>query len=295
MSSKLWCLSGLPGSGKSTKAKEIMDTHNNTFRVNKDSIRQCLHMKDFNPKHEGLIEDMNNLMVNYLIAKGKNVIVDNTHLSESDVNKYKKLAEEKGIHFEAVNLDVPVEECIKRDSLRRLKGERYVGPDVIINMAWRYNIYKSPHNCMVTDLDGTLANCEKRRHFVRNINNDPTWKKNWGAFFKLVKTDTPNQFIVDKIKKVKGEGLDVIIVSARPEYTRKDTEDWLNMYSIPYDRLLMRASNDSRDDEIVKPEIVEKYLDKSKILEWYDDRPKVIRAIRALGINVIDVGNGEEF
>ena len=41
--SKLIMLSGLPASGKTTKARELMVEYGNAVRVNKDDLRDMLH------------------------------------------------------------------------------------------------------------------------------------------------------------------------------------------------------------------------------------------------------------
>lgn len=295
MKNKIVFLKGLPGSGKSTFTNDLLKVNKKAVRVNKDDLRVALFSKAFKQKNEGTVIDVERQTVKFLLQKGKDVIIDNTHFNPVHETYYRQLATEVGVAFEVTFMDVPVEECIKRDNLRRLKGERAVGRDVILNMAWTNNIYRSTSNCIVTDMDGTLANCDGRRQYVRNLDNNPDFKADWGKFFALVETDKVNEDIKTKLKQAKGTGLDVIIVSARPDYIRAKTESWLTKNEIPYDRLIMRGSSDHRPDEIVKKEMLDNLLDKSKILEWYDDRPKVIRMLRDNGINVIDVGTGEEF
>lgn len=295
MKNKMLFLKGLPGSGKSTYANQYLQTNKKAVRVNKDDLRIALFSKSFKQKNEGTVIDVERQTVKFLLSKGKDVIIDNTHFNPIHEAYYRTMATEAEADFEAVFLDVPVDECIKRDNMRRLKGERFVGRDVILNMAWTNGIYRSPSNCVVSDMDGTLADCTGRRQYVRNLNNDPEFKTDWGKFFALVETDKVNEDIKAKLKQAKGTGLDVIIVSARPEYIRSKTENWLTKHEIPYDRLIMRGSSDHRPDEIVKKEMLDNFLDKSKIQDWYDDRPKVIRMLRDNGINVTDVGTGEEF
>lgn len=57
----------------------------------------------------------------------------------------------------------------------------------------------------------------------------------------------------------------------------------------------MRKAGDKRDDTIVKQEIYDAYFKGRNIVEVIDDRPSVIRMLQANGLNVRDVGNGEEF
>lgn len=295
MQNKIVFLKGLPGSGKSTYANDYLKSNKKAVRVNKDDLRVALFSKSFKQKNEGTVIDAERELVKLFLSKKKDVLVDNTHFNPIHETHYRTLATELGADFEVVYLDVPVDECIRRDNIRRLKGERSVGRDVILNMAWTNNIYRSPSNCVISDMDGTLADCKDRRQYVRNLDNVPDFKPDWGKFFALVETDKVNEDVKTKLKQAKGTGLDVIIVSARPEYIRSKTESWLTRHEVPYDRLIMRGSSDHRPDEIVKKEMLDNLLDKSKIQDWYDDRPKVIRMLRENGINVTDVGDGEEF
>jgi predicted kinase len=293
---KLWCMQGIQASGKSTKAREIVHNNPNTYRVNKDLLREMLYCEAFNQKHEQLIETINNSMVEGLLLAQHSVVVDNMNLNERDVNKYKKLAEVYLAEFQLVSMGTKVDECLRRDSERRDRGERHVGRDVILNTANRYRLVKQEKPIAVFDLDGTLADCNHRRHFVRKPDDAPAdWRKNWPAFNREAYKDQPRTVVVGRLLEKMNEGCEIIICSGRGEEYRDIAEEWLDVNQIPYSRLIMRPKNDSRDDTVVKQQMIDNYLDKSKIEVWFDDRPKVIRQVRSNGINVIDVGDGVEF
>jgi hypothetical protein len=58
----------------------------------------------------------------------------------------------------------------------------------------------------------------------------------------------------------------------------------------------MRNEFDHLPDVDFKRGILNKYfVDRSKILKIYDDRPSVIRMWREEGLDVVDVGNGVDF
>jgi hypothetical protein len=61
--------------------------------------------------------------------------------------------------------------------------------------------------------------------------------------------------------------------------------------------LYMRKAGDYRSDDIVKEEIFNKYFGdvKDRVLCVFDDRPRVIRMWRRIGIPVFDCGLGVEF
>jgi len=290
---RLFQLYGLPGSGKSTLAKKMCQENGHLVRVNKDLLREMLICNVWAPKKEKVIQQTAKDLVRMLLTHGHDVIVDETSLNPIHEQAYQQIAKETGAKYEMIKMDTSIEECIRRDKSRGQRGERFVGRDVILNMAHQWNIWRSTRTSVVFDMDGTLADCNHRRHFVRNLTNDPNWKKDWPGFFGHISEDTPRQEVLSEYKKAVLEGHDIIIVSARPDTYRKQTESWLEANDIHPDRLIMRQATDSQSDTIVKQEIIDKYLDKAKIIRWYDDRKCVIDQVRSNGINVINVG-GED-
>jgi FMN phosphatase YigB (HAD superfamily) len=142
---------------------------------------------------------------------------------------------------------------------------------------------------VIFDLDGTLADCEHRRHFIA------TKPKNWKAFFAGIPGDTPIKAIVNSCKLLK-EDVHVTIVTARPKTCESDTLLWLAANDIEFNEIYFREANDFRDDAIVKSEILDTILAKGYEPELvYDDRPKVIRMWKSRGLTVIDCGKGIEF
>lgn len=142
------------------------------------------------------------------------------------------------------------------------------------------------------DIDGTLANCQHRVHFVR------TNPKNWKAFDAGI----PNDTVITQVAKIFEQFIntdhDVILASGRNEDSRAATERWLLDNNIQhYQKLYMRKSNDYRSDVIVKQEILLNEI----VPDWgkkpdmvFDDRPGVVQMWRDNGIFVFDVYQGTE-
>jgi len=118
-------LKGLPGSGKTTHAKELVKQ--GFKRINNDDLRD-------------MIDEIREAMVGIFMEHGCDIVVDNCNFNpihkidmclqaelHNDTNKTKYEVEEKLI-------DIPLEECIRRDSLR----DRKVGEKVIKDMYERY-------------------------------------------------------------------------------------------------------------------------------------------------------------
>lgn len=280
-------MKGLPASGKSTHAEEILK-QGNTVRLNKDLLRTMLHCDKFTGYNEGLTREAQRGLAFLFLNSGKNVIIDDTNLNSNTVQSWKDFAKEQGAKLETVDLGyVPVEECLARD---RARAKR-VGDHVIQKMALQYLGYMKSEKVVVCDLDGTLCDIEHRRHFVQQ---EP---KDWKGFFGAIEHDAVRTEVSDRLFQLAGEhSAKVVLVSARPETCRVDTEAWLEwVWQKPYDLLIMREAGDRRPDTEVKSEIFVKYLKNLYIVRVLDDRPSVIRMWREKGLEVEDMGTGEEF
>lgn len=282
---------GLPASGKSTKAEEIL-TQGNTVRLNKDLLRTMLHFDKFTGRNEGLTRDASRMLAKTFLARNTNVIIDDTNLNDGTMQSWKDLAKECDAKIEHYNIETPVEECLKRDAQR----EKQVGATVIKQMALQYCDYMKGEKIVVCDIDGTIANLDHRLQYGKGETKD------WDKFFSLIMSDTLIWETVVKVReKLSETGARLIFVSARPDKYRTFTMDWLfakllgSGLETKFEMLLMRPSNDKRQDTEVKSDIYEKYLKNLDIVAVFDDRPSVIRMWREKGLDVIDVGKGQEF
>lgn len=303
---KLIMMRGLPGSGKSTRAKEIrqeyVEKHWEAYRVNRDLLRKMLHFGVWNPKNEGATVASQNAIVDALLGKPNSgkpvlVIVDDSNLTDRHLEHWKAVAKKHGAEFVMEQMETSVWECIERDAKRT--GDEHVGKHAIVRFALESGLI-DPVRIVVTDLDGTLADITHRRHHVDKM------PKDWNSFF------LPEEILKDKVRmdvwnqvamahatnSVRSDKRALLVaVSARPERCRQATVEWLEKHGMlgRIDALLMRADRDSRQDDIVKREIHDKYLKNHEVTVVFDDRPRVIRVWRELGLNVEDVGDGVEF
>lgn len=285
--SKLIILRGLPASGKSTLAKELVEKSGNAVRVNKDLLREMLHFDKFTGKNEEITIESEKQIAYQNLLLGNNVIVDDTNLNIKTYQEWIKLAKEMGVQYETINVTTNYEECIKRDLVRT----KTVGKHVIMRMALEAHLVEQPEKGFVIyDIDGTIADIEHRRHHVMGE------KKDWGKFFEGISEDKPRKEIVDNAMHDEQDGYGIILVSGRGEEYRKPTEEWLEKhFPVKYTALLMRPAKNSRPDTEIKQNIYNKCLAHYNIVKVVDDRPRVIRMWRELGLNVVDVGDGVEF
>lgn len=283
-------MSGLPGSGKSTKAEELIKEYGGTIRINKDLLRTMMHFDKFTHHNEDLTIKAARNMARFFLLTGTNVIIDDTNLNPKTLQSWKDLAKEVGdvmcSKIEYHHLDTPPEVCVDRDLFRAKK----VGKSVIFKMALQFQNYMTGQKVIICDLDGTICDITHRLQYGKGETKD------WDIFFSLIPEDLPRTDIIQQVMLMSHDhNAEVIFVSARPETHRQATEKWLADHNVLGKMLIMREANDKRPDTEVKSDIYDKYLKNLDIVGVFDDRPSVIRMWREKGLNVIDVGQGIEF
>lgn len=132
----------------------------------------------------------------------------------------------------------------------------------------------------VCDLDGTLSIITDRSPYAGH----------------LCETDVIHEPLADILSALKTCGCKIVLLSGRMEKAREATESWLREHDVDYCELIMRADKDMRADEIVKEELYREHIEpKYNVMAVFDDRPRVIRMWRRIGLLVFDCGDGEEF
>jgi len=137
---------------------------------------------------------------------------------------------------------------------------------------------------IICDLDGTLADCTHRQHYVQGEG-----KKNWKAFFDGMDKDLLHASL-NEVLQVLRQYYDIYFVSARPDNYRDMTEAWLEEVA-GWDledegfSLIMRKAGDYRADTIVKKEILDQIRNENvEILMAFDDRKSVVDMWRENGV-----------
>jgi hypothetical protein len=144
-------------------------------------------------------------------------------------------------------------------------------------------------NCIVFDIDGTLANVDHRRSFVA------TKPKNWKAWNAGLVRDTPHAHIVylNRIIAASGE-FKIIVCSGRGEEVRPQTEAWLKHHDVNFEKLYMRREKDFRKDFIVKEELLDQMIRDGYVpYIVFDDRESVVQMWRRRGIPCLQVAKGD--
>lgn len=281
---------GLPASGKSTKAKEIVKAGGNHVRVNRDLIREMLHFNKYTGKNERVTMKAQAMLVRHLLGSGKNVVVDDCNMGDYHRERWATIAEESDAKFEIVEMNTTIQTCLDRE-LDRDK----VGVSAITQMALQNSVYPAGEKFILCDIDGTIADIKHRLHFVNNEDGTPKKKKDWKGFFGTMDRDEIRQEVVDYLNERSDPDINLVFVTARPDDYRDVTEEWMEEQGLGGYPVIMRRSGDKRPDTEVKQEMYDKYFKHYDVVEVIDDRPSVIRMWRSNGLNVKDVGGGVEF
>ncbi len=143
---------------------------------------------------------------------------------------------------------------------------------------------------VIFDVDGTIADCEHRRHLV-----DGSQPKDWVEFRRQTVFDTPVEWVCNIAKRFIAAGDQVAFFSARNESERTVTESQIDKWIGGGHKGLFLRPNDSYDpDEVFKAELADKFEEiGGKIDLVFDDRNKVVDMWRARGTTVVQVADGD--
>jgi hypothetical protein len=143
---------------------------------------------------------------------------------------------------------------------------------------------------IICDLDGTLS--------IFKLADGTQLRNPFDA--STAESDLINVAIAKVISAMELTGTKVIFLSGRESKYRSQTLAFLNRVSEKYGlgrdvTLIMRAEGDFRSDDIIKSEIYHNHIvDKYNVIGIFDDRPKVVRMWRALGLFVFDCNYRQE-
>lgn len=148
----------------------------------------------------------------------------------------------------------------------------------------------------IFDLDGTLADIRHRRHFVER----PRGEQNWKEFFKACAEDQPVHSVIAIMDHMRIFA-DVWIFSGRSDEVRPETEKWLAEHTsfmshdVSGPILTMRKEGDDTPDDELKRSWYEGMLkeDQRRLMGVFDDRDRVVKMWRSLGIQCFQVADGD--
>jgi hypothetical protein len=164
-------------------------------------------------------------------------------------------------------------------------------------------------NTVIFDLDGTLANIDVRRKLATK----PNGKMDWDVFFDAanISLDLPNETVIKMAQLFAENGFNIVIFSGRNDRSFHTTKSWLSRHKVPFHKLVMRpdkflnwgdkiaegniATQDMRfmPDEILKKHMLDLFVDINEVFLVVDDRDKVVKMWRSMGLTVFQVAEGD--
>lgn len=132
-------------------------------------------------------------------------------------------------------------------------------------------------SAIIVDMDGTLAIHNGRSPYD----------------FARCNTDLVNEPIKHIVNTYANTHI-ILIVSGRDDWCKALSIQWLRDNNIHFDEIIMRVTGDKRSDDIVKEEIYNNQIrDKYNVRFCMDDRDRVVKKWRELGITCLQVNYGD--
>ena len=288
---------GCSASGKSTFSKALPSWE--WQLIERDDIRRAIltHKEQyrpgnlwavwkFNKENEGLVTKIFDEMVDNAAQEKKNIVISDTNLNsgrrDALATRLKNLGYE--VEFKYYPID-SVDSLIKRDRLRmepvgetviKRQWQQWLSHGTAITGIKEYIADPAKPNCIVVDIDGTVAD-------MRNKRGPFDWDK--------VSADLPRLKIIEIVRRFSVDH-SVIFLSGRDSVCRDETVKWLDEHYGGHYDLFMRKERDFRQDRVIKDELfwenVEPYYNVAFAI---DDRKQMIHYWNDIGVTCINVGN----
>lgn len=162
----------------------------------------------------------------------------------------------------------------------------------------------------IFDLDGTLCDIQHRRHHVMRPQGDginmtatqvlenQKWKPNWAQFYKECVNDTPKHAVIHTFRCLAAHS-EIWVWSGRSDEVYDETISWLTVHvmrsSIERLELTMRKAGDHTPDDVLKQSWYDKLevIDKARLIATFDDRDRMVKMWRDLGVTCFQVAPGD--
>jgi hypothetical protein len=135
-------------------------------------------------------------------------------------------------------------------------------------------------DCIIVDIDGTVANNMHRQHFMQGP------KKDWKSFFNEMHKDVIFEEVRYLLRALTvATDAWIILCTGRDTDYSAQTIKWLHDGEIPFSHLVMRQAGDNRADVAVKLDMLIELRSRGyNVLFSIDDRPEVVTMWRSNGV-----------
>jgi len=136
---------------------------------------------------------------------------------------------------------------------------------------------------VIFDLDDTIADISRFDGVIYDRKKYPESANKFLGFARPIPETI--SFLKECAKKYK-----ILFVTARPEETRKLTQEWIRKnVAIPSYTLLMRANGDNRSSDVVKGQLYKLSIEPQYDVQFaVDDMPENRQMFKNLGIPAVD-------
>lgn len=136
---------------------------------------------------------------------------------------------------------------------------------------------------IIVDIDGTIADCRHRDHFITDRPQDME------SFFKACKNDKIIPEVLNIINKLSID-YKIIFCTGRSSKYKSETLTWLEInFGDYYERLIMCGKDDNTPGAVLKEPIIDILKNEYDIEMAFDDDPNTIKMLQSKGIFAIQV------
>jgi len=145
----------------------------------------------------------------------------------------------------------------------------------------------APGPIVLVDIDGVISDASQRQHFLEGDTRD------WKGFFLAAEHDEPLDSFVE-VLNVFDRDLAVVLLTARPDYLREITIEWLGSNGIRWDALILRGRRDGRlqSPDFKRRSVRELHAKGYEIRVAFDDDKRNVQAFVDEGLRAVYVHSG---
>lgn len=285
---------GVSASGKTTWAESFAENNPDWMIICRDNFRASIcrpfswaAWKKLGSKAEKEVNHLQAAWIQTAIDRRANVIICDTNLNPKNFNHLVDVFKHAGYKIYFKFFPVDWKTAVERDNAR----PNGVGVSVLAQQFEKIHAFQYKRerefiqganggmDAVLCDIDGTLAHMTTRGPYD----------------YDQVSTDSVDLEVLEILNGMFNQGYQIVIVSGRDGICKEDTYNWLlkhlgklGIFFYHY----QRAVRDKRPDDVIKTELLDQIIqDGFNPKMVFDDRPRVARKWRALGLKVFQVGN----